>query len=398
MTSLTLSVQPHYEDLPADKFFSAREFGAVGDGLADDTGALNSLFDYAASNDLVAYLDAGVYIVTDTIFIPPGAKIVGEALAAIIMGTGANFQDMANPRPVIKIGETGQEGNIEWSDTIVSTRGPCAGAVAIQYNLHSMSGVPSGMWDVHIRIGGFAGTALQLNECDASTVPEGNEVDSNCIAAFMSMHITPDSGTLYTENCWIWVADHDLEDAWVRRVSIYAGRGLLIESKMGQIWLSATSSEHHVLYQYQLQDTKDIYLGHAQTESPYFQPLPLARYPFPVVPELNDPDFEKDCADDPSPGCESSWAIRVIDSSDVVVYGAGLYSFFDSYSDMCSRENSTTDCQGRLLSIEGSSSGVKFLGLSTVATRVMIHRDKQDFLPSKLSKGTFADTLALYLP
>jgi glucan 1,3-beta-glucosidase len=358
---------------------------------------LNDLFNYTTSNGLIAYLDAGVYIVSDTIFIPPGAKIVGEALAAVIMGTGANFQDMANPRPVVQIGLPGQGGSVEWSDTIVSTRGSCAGAVAIQYNLHSMSGMPSGMWDVHVRIGGFAGTELQLNECAASTNPS-NEVNPKCIAAFMSMHITPESGTLYTENCWIWVADHDLEDQWVRRVSVYAGRGLLIESKMGQIWLSATSSEHHVLYQYQLQNTKDVYLGHAQTESPYYQPQPLARYPFPVVPELNDPDFERVCAADSAPGCESAWAIRIIDSSDVVVYGAGLYSFFDSYSDKCSRETSKTDCQDRLLSVQGVTRGVKFLGLSTVATKVMIHRDQRDFIHAELNKGTFADTLALYLP
>jgi glucan 1,3-beta-glucosidase len=359
---------------------------------------LNELLNYTATNGLIAHLDAGVYIVSDTMFIPPGARIVGEALAAIIMGTGAKFQDMSNPRPVVQIGMPGQEGRIEWSDTIVSTRGPCAGAIAIQYNLHADTGVPSGMWDVHIRIGGFAGTELQLNECAASSAPKGNQVDQNCIAAFMSMHITRDSGMLFTENCWVWVADHDLEDPWVRRVSIFAGRGVLIESERGQIWLSAASSEHHVLYQYQIQGSRAVYLGHAQTESPYYQPQPLARYPFPVVPELNDPDFERDCAADSAPGCESAWAIRVIDSSDIVVYGAGLYSFFDSYSDSCSRETSTTDCQGRLLSIQGNTPGVKFAGLSTVATRVMIHRDQKDFVHAQPNKGTFADTLALYLP
>jgi glucan 1,3-beta-glucosidase len=252
------------------------------------------------------------------------------------------------------------------------------------------------MWDVHIRLGGFAGTSLQLLECAA----EGTEdvINPACVAAFMSMHITADANMLFTENCWLWVADHDLEDPWVRRVSIFAGRGLLIESRRGQIWLSATSSEHHVLYQYQLHGTRNIYLGHAQTESPYFQPRPSARYPFPVVPELHDPDFASDCQDNPTPDCESAWAMRVIDSSDVAVYGAGLYSFFDSYSDTCSRENSTVDCQSRLLSVENSGSGVRFLGLSTVATRVMVHQDNRDFVLAQGNKATFADTLALYVP
>lgn len=367
--------------------------------MTDDTTKLNDLFSYVASNGLIAYLNAGVYIVTDTIFISPGAKIVGEALAAIIMGTGVNFQDINNPRPVIQIGNEGQEGTIEWSDTILSTRGPCAGAIIVEYNLHSNDGTVSGMWDVHTRIGGFAGTNLQLNECAAETATDGNGVNANCIAAFMSMHITRQSSSLYSENCWIWVADHDLEDPWVKKVSIFAGRGVLVESQRGQIWLSATSSEHHVLYQYQLQGTKDIYLGHAQTESPYFQPQPQARYPFPVVSKLNDPDFEKDCRGDSSPSaCESAWALRVTDSSNLVVYGAGLYSFFDSYSDACSRDNSTTHCQGRLLSIQGVTPGVKFLGLSTVASQVMVQQNEVDAIQAAPNKGTFANTLALYLP
>lgn len=367
----------------------------MGDGSTDDTASLNAFFNYTSTNGLIAHLDAGTYVVTDTVFIPPNSRIVGEAMGSIIMAAGVKFQDMKSPRAVVIVGLPGQVGRIEWSDTFVSTRGPCAGAILIQYNLFS-AGVPSGMWDVHTRIGGYPGTDLQLAQCPA--LINDDSINPNCIAAYMSMHITAQAGGLFTENCWFWVSDHDLEDNQYQRVTIYAGRGLLIESKRGRIWISATGSEHHVLYQYQLVNTNNIYFGHLQTESPYFQPRPLARYPFPAVPELNDPNFALDCARDSTEPCETSWGMRILGSTEVVVHGAGLYSFFENYDHTCSRPNSTANCQERILSVKNSHGGVKFLGLSTVGTRIMVEQNGRDLVPARPNNSTFADTLALYSP
>lgn len=333
-------------------------------------------------------------MVTDTIYVPPNAKIVGEALASIIMGTGPNFQDLENPRPVVQVGRPGDVGQIEWSDTIVSTRGATAGAILIEYNLYSPD-VPSGMWDVHTRIGGFAGTYLQVSECPALGATD--TVQPKCVAAYMSIHITAYAGGLFTENCWYWVADHDLEDQRYQRVTIYAGRGVLVEARRGRIWLSATGSEHHVLYQYQLVNTKDVYMGHVQTEEAYFQPHPVAQYPFPLVPILNDPDFGVDCQNDPVPaGCNMGWGMRVINSSNVVIYGAGLYSFFNNYNDSCASNKSPEFCQERILSFAGYNEGSRVLGLSTVGTRIMVERDGVDWVEAIQNNSTFADTLALY--
>lgn len=289
----------------------------------------------------------------------------------------------------------GDRGFIEWSDTFVSTRGPCAGAVLIEYDLFT-AGLPSGKWDVYTRIGGFAGTNLQLDECPAIT---GDDItDPYCVAAYMSMRITSSAGGLFAENCWFWVADHDLEDQQYSRITVFAGRGLLIKSRRGRIWLSATGSEHHVLYQYQMVDIRDIYIGFAQTESPYYQPHPLARYPFPAVSSLRDPDFASDCQNDLDPAfCERAWGMPIINSSNIVVYGAGLYSF-DTYSDNCAARTSEQDCQARILSVDGRLNGVKFLGYSTVGTATMVHEKGIDLIPSKPNNSTLADTLALYRP
>ncbi|KAH7126232.1 pectate lyase superfamily protein-domain-containing protein [Dactylonectria estremocensis] len=387
--------KPQYEQVSSEYFVSARASGALGDASHDDTQALNRLFSFTATNGLIAYLDAGIYIVTDTVSIPANAKIVGEAQASIIMATGPIFQDMSNPRPVIQVGRPGDVGQIEWSDTIISTRGPAAGAVLIEFNLFA-PGIPSGMWDVHTRVGGFAGTYLQVSECPA--IKDANVVNPRCIAAYMSMHITAAAGGLFTENCWLWVADHDLEDQVYHRVSIFAGRGLLIESQRGRIWLSATGSEHHVLYQYQLANTRDVYIGHAQTEQAYFQPLPPASYPFPPVPLLNDPDFQTECQNDPVAGCAMGWGMRVLHSNNVVVYGAGLYSFFNNFNDSCASNKSPEYCQERIMSVEGEVGGSRFLGLSTVGTKFMVQRDGVDWIGALENNSTFADSLALYLP
>lgn len=375
---------------------SARVYGAKGDGVSDDTQILNGLFQYTAQNGLIAYLDAGIYIVTDTVYIPPNARITGEAMASVIMASGVKFYDISNPRPVVQVGHPGENGYIEWSDTFLSTRGPCAGAVLIEYNLFT-TGIPSGMWDVHTRIGGFAGTDLQLENCPA--IMGDDAINPYCVAAYMSVHITRFAGGLFSENCWYWVADHDLEDQTYERITIFAGRGLLIDSQRGRIWLSASGSEHHVLYQYQLVNTRDIYIGHAQTESPYFQPHPLARYPFPAVSLLNDPDFALQCQGYTGvEACESAWAMRIFASTDVVVYGAGLYSFFDTYDDSCAARNSTRDCQGRILSVDGESQGIKFLGLNTLGSRIMVQQDGIDRVPAVINNSTFSDSLALYQP
>lgn len=70
-----------------------------------------------------------------------------------------------------------------------------------------------------------------------------------------------------------------------------------------------------------------------QTETPYYQPLPDAIEPFPVNADLQDPDFATSC-NGVEGNCANAWGLRVIDSSDIFIYGAGHYSFFNNY-DTC---------------------------------------------------------------
>jgi len=269
--------KPTYASFTNVSFVSVRAAGAKGDGVTDDTAALNAVLASAASSGKIVYFDHGDYLVKSTIFIPPSSKIVGEAYP-VILGSGSFFSNITGPQPVVRVGNSGTSGTVQWSDMIVSTQGATSGAILIEWNLASSSSAPSGMWDVHTRIGGFTGSKLQVSQCPKT--PNSTTVNTNCIAAFMSMHITKSASGLYMENNWFWTADHDVDDPNLTQITVFAGRGLLIESTAGGIWLVGTAVEHHVLYEYQLSSTKNIFMGQIQTETAYYQPNPDARSPY----------------------------------------------------------------------------------------------------------------------
>ncbi|KAH8886405.1 pectin lyase-like protein [Thozetella sp. PMI_491] len=426
--------KPQYESTPAWLFLSARDFGAHGDGVHDDTDALNSLFRSASkryASGVVAFLDAGYYKVLDTIYVPPNIRVVGEGLAAVILGAGPKFADIESPYPVMKIGEPGCVGYVEMSDLIVSTQGATAGAVLIEYNLDTSrknSTGPSGLWDVHVRVGGFAGSDLQVAQCE-KTPDQAGLVRPECIAGYLSMHVTKSARNLYMENNWIWVADHDIENINSTQISVFVGRGLLIDSTAGGIWLVGTAVEHHTLYQYQLVQTRDVWMGQIQTETPYYQPSPPAPYPFVKMDEARwDPDFAYDCKGGHkfgngtfsnittlpgSPPCEMAWGLRILGSQNVVVFGGGLYSFFNNYNTSCSTFAAGEECQARIFTVQptlphyrpgwndtaGANTtldNIVAYNLNTVGTVAMATRQGVDVALWSDNYATFASTIAIF--
>lgn len=200
----------------------------------------------AVHDHQLLFIDAGTYRITKTIYIPNGSKLVGESYP-VIMSSGQGFAKMELPTAVIQVGKPGEAGNAELSDMVIATQGSQPGALLIEWNLDS-SGEPSGMWDVHTRIGGLTGSKLQLADCPAtpgpapsnhhsatgnSTTPasaagavwlskssysnltgpysnstgsslgNSSEIESSCIGAFMSLHIPRTASNLYMENNWL---------------------------------------------------------------------------------------------------------------------------------------------------------------------------------------------------
>jgi glucan 1,3-beta-glucosidase len=376
--------KPQYADVPSSSFISVKDKGAKGDGVTDDTAAIQAVFDSATANQVV-YFDHGAYVITKTVNVPKNIRITGEIWPLIMAGGDSFFKDQANPKPVFKVGNAGESGAVEISDLIFQTLGPQPGAILMEWNLGQTSQGSSGLWDVHFRIGGSAGTKLQSNTC-SKTPQQTTPVKNECVAAFLLLHVTA-KGAVYVENCWFWVADHELDLADHNQINLYNGRGVLIESNPGPVWLWGTSSEHNVLYNYQVNAAANVFMGLIQTETPYYQSNPDASVPFTANPTFSDPDLTQG-----SSLTKKAWGMRVRGSKDVYIYGAGLYSFFDNYNQDCL---ATASCQDNMVSIE-SSSNVQLLALSTKAAVNMVTVEGKSAALDKDNRNNFCAAIAVF--
>jgi len=183
-------------------------------------------------------------------------------------------------------------------------------------------------------------------------------------------------------------ADHDLDDWNSTRVSVYTGRGLLVEGS--NVWLYGNGVEHHALYQYQFSGAKDIFAGYIQTETPYWQPSPDAiSQPYPLNSAISDPVYSTFC---PAGQICDALGLRILNSQNIHLYGVGLYSFFKNYDLTCSSDSAPggkRDCQNRIASIEGSSSGITAYSFNQVGALQMLTVDGQD-------KASWQDNLSVY--
>lgn len=167
--------------------------------------------------------------------------------------------------------------------------------------------------------------------------------------------------------------DHDNDksiynqpDSSSTQISIFAARGTLIESK-GPSWFHGGGSEHAILYNYLISGAKSVFMGHIQTESPYYQPKPRPPAPFQAAASFpNDPDFShcEIAAEVWDDWCNYAWGLQIIDSEDIMIHSAGLYSFFNEYYQDCILTN---NCRDRILEVKGSK-GVVIYNRFTVAT------------------------------
>jgi hypothetical protein len=164
--------------------------------------------------------------------------------------------------------------------------------------------------------------------------------------------------------------------------------GILIESK-GPTWLYGTASEHNVLYQYELFQAENVFMGMIQTESPYYPPVPTAPTPFEdAVGVFNaDPDFTNCNADDED-SCAVSWALRMVSSYNVQIAGAGLYSWYQDH-DPAEACVDAQNCQQRLVSTY-LSSDIWLYNLITIGATEMVSPYGTDYAPALAANNTDA--------
>lgn len=367
---------PQYANYAPSQFISVKSQGATGDGHTDDTAAIQNVFNQYSGCRII-FFDAGTYYITNTISIPAGTQIVGEAWSVILAG-GSAFQNQNSPQVAVQAGAAGSTGLMEISDMIFSTAGPAPGAILLEWNVHDPSGQQgaAGLWDTHIRLGGAAGTNMQASQCPAGSV------NANCQAAFLGIHLTSGSSA-YFEGTWVWTADHDLDAGNSAQISVFTGRGVLSQSA-GPVWLIGTASEHAALYQYNLAGAQNHWIGFVQTETPYYQPVPPAPAPYSSTSVYSDPSF--------SSSVNMAWGMWVQNSYSIILFGAGFYSFFQNYAQSCLN---TWNCQSQIFNID-SVSTITVYSLSTVGVTYQLSVSLTGVVNESSNQDGFQETLTVW--
>lgn len=137
------------------------------------------------------------------------------------------------------------------------------------------------------------------------------------------------------------------------------------------------------MYQYQFSKASDIFAGFIQTETPYYMPTPDAlSQPYVRQPLYNDPVYTAG---------QRAWGLRVVNSTNVLIYGGGLYSFFTNDDVSCSSPtapNGRRICQNQILSLEGSTTFQAF-ALSEVGVEQMLTINGDNY-------AVWSDNLSVY--
>jgi len=75
--------RPVYQDANVSDIVNVKELGAKGDGHSDDTMILNQVLLQNAKTGKITYFPHGYYVVTDTIYVPPNSRLIGEVWSTI---------------------------------------------------------------------------------------------------------------------------------------------------------------------------------------------------------------------------------------------------------------------------------------------------------------------------
>ncbi|CAL5866717.1 uncharacterized protein PFLUO_LOCUS927 [Penicillium psychrofluorescens] len=356
-------MQPTYGDFNSDQIVNVKTvpgYPVSGDGLADDTASLNAILAQNAADCKISYIPFGIYRVTNTLLIPVGSRIVGEAWS-VISGYGDAFCDASNPRPVVKVGNPGDVGLIEIQDMRFAVGEVLPGAKIVEVNAAGEAPGDVGLWNTIVTVGGTVDTNISRS-CTSQD-------PTDCMAAFMVMHLTK-SSSAYIENFWGWTADHNLDSDLTTIIS--TGRGVLVESTKGT-WLTGTGSEHHWLYNYNFHNAQDVYAGMLQSETPYMQgsgELQAAPAPWTANARYGDPDYSWCAADDQK--CRTALATNVDGGSNIALYNSAAWAFFDGpwngkYNEPCKGK-----CQANMMRVVGAPQNLVWYSISTRMTEVMV--------------------------
>ncbi|OTB07286.1 glycoside hydrolase family 55 protein [Hypoxylon sp. CI-4A] len=364
---------PNFADNPVSDFINIKDpaqnggHTVKGDNTVDEAQVLNQVLQYAADNNKIAYFPFGKYRVDDTLVIPKGSRIVGEAWATIT-GNGDQFKDSDNPKPVVAVGKDGDVGVAQIQDMRFTVSDVLPGAIILQFNMAGSSPGDVALWNSLITVGGTLGASALADACGSA--------EQECQAAFVGLHIAS-SSSVYVENVWNWVADHFTEGSG--GCYIAAKGGALVEATKGT-WLHALGSEHWWLYQLNLRNASNVLVSLLQSETNYDQGDNAQQTPpTPWVADVTnwgDPDFSWCGGGDTR--CRMGFANYIQGGSNIYTYASASWAFFSGPG----YQGCSGDCQDYMHWISQTPANLQAYGLCSKSTTTTLH----------LGDGTNIDT------
>lgn len=103
---------PTFQEYSVDQVLNIKSVADLpvhGDGSSDDTANINAILSQYAGCKVI-YFPAGTYIVTDTIFVPAGSRIYGDAYGTAISAIGSNYYNPDAPGTMVQVGNAGDVG------------------------------------------------------------------------------------------------------------------------------------------------------------------------------------------------------------------------------------------------------------------------------------------------
>jgi len=231
---------------PMEKWVSVKKYGALGDGVTDDTEAIRR----ALEQEKILYFPQGIYLVSDTISLPEGSCLYGFSPISTqiaIKDDTPQFAGFGTPKAVI---ETGKGGFACINGIGIDTAGKNPRAVGVKW----MAGETSYMNDVKF-LGGHGNMFRDGRNAYGYLYNPSRtaDYDPDRIWDFQypSLWITDGGGGVFKD---VWSA------------SPYAETGITITNTTTKGRMYAISLEHHVRSEIKIVNTSNWSFYAIQTE------------------------------------------------------------------------------------------------------------------------------------
>lgn len=178
---------------------SVKDFGAVGDGVTDDTAAVQACMTWCYNNFKRMFVPTGTYKLTSKVSVPGPMTIIGEAISPPVTPALQQGQPVVTFRSTVTTGYAMQCGSTTYARGGHYENFRIYGAGTAQHGLY----LQNQGWDGCIRnvtIEGFTGTGVTLDYLQDSTITNLSIIDCGAENQYPALNIINGSNILRFEH------------------------------------------------------------------------------------------------------------------------------------------------------------------------------------------------------